>query len=78
MDESGTGYNMPSIMELSGTVDKERLEQTFSALICRHESLRTSFAMIGNDPVQRIHKENYKLQITNYKQSRIPGRKLPT
>jgi amino acid adenylation domain-containing protein/FkbM family methyltransferase len=73
LDEQGIAYNTPSMWILEGRMDKNRFENTFSKLIHRHESLRTSIEIINGEPVQRIHKENYKFQITNYKQ--IPNSK---
>ncbi|HLP47721.1 MAG TPA: condensation domain-containing protein, partial [Candidatus Kapabacteria bacterium] len=55
MDRQGAGYNIPSFSILKGEIDKNRLEQTFTLLIDRHESLRTSFHIINDEPVQRIH-----------------------
>ncbi|MGD2092000.1 MAG: condensation domain-containing protein, partial [Candidatus Aminicenantes bacterium] len=60
-----TNYNMPAAFVLSGVLDIERLEGTFGKLIERHESFRSSFEWKGNEPVQRINQENYKLQIKN-------------
>ncbi|MGE5341613.1 MAG: amino acid adenylation domain-containing protein [Candidatus Omnitrophota bacterium] len=54
MDEQGTEYNMPALFLLEGEIDKQRFEQTFEQLIDRHESLRTSFHMVNDEPVQRI------------------------
>jgi hypothetical protein len=48
-------YNLPQVMELKTKLDKKRLGRTFQQLIRRHESLRTSFEVINNEPVQRIH-----------------------
>ncbi|MDQ1350870.1 MAG: hypothetical protein QG657_1172, partial [Acidobacteriota bacterium] len=55
MDKDGTAYNIPSVMIMEGVVDKERLEQSIATLIRRHESFRTSFVIINEEPVQRIH-----------------------
>jgi tyrocidine synthetase III len=55
MEEKITWYNMPSVVSLEGRLDRARLENTFRKLVIRHESLRTSFEMIENQPVQRIH-----------------------
>ncbi|MGE5342507.1 MAG: amino acid adenylation domain-containing protein [Candidatus Omnitrophota bacterium] len=55
MDPEGIHYNIPSFFELIGEIDKNRLEQTFKRLIDRHESFRTSFHMIDDEPVQRIN-----------------------
>jgi amino acid adenylation domain-containing protein len=51
------GYNMPEILVLEGTLDKERLGESFKKLVKRHESLRTSFVEIEDEPVQMIHEE---------------------
>jgi len=48
-------YNMTSLLEIEGDLDHHHLEQTFKQLITRHESLRTSFEMAAEEPVQRIH-----------------------
>lgn len=50
-----TAYNLPSILELNGCIDKPRIENTFMELVKRHESLRTSFHMIDEQPVQVVH-----------------------
>ena len=50
-------YNIPSVMVVEGKLDKERVEEAFKKLVERHESFRTSFEMIDENIVQRIHKE---------------------
>ncbi|MCP4151881.1 MAG: amino acid adenylation domain-containing protein, partial [bacterium] len=63
MDEESIGYNMPAIVEIGGPLDKERLENAFHALINRHESLRSSFLLINEEPVQVIHsKVDFKME----------------
>ncbi|MGD2091071.1 MAG: amino acid adenylation domain-containing protein, partial [Candidatus Aminicenantes bacterium] len=52
-----TGYNMPYVIPLVEGVNKERLESVFKGLIARHESLRTSFKTVNEEPVQRIHRQ---------------------
>ncbi|MDW3194573.1 MAG: amino acid adenylation domain-containing protein [Cytophagales bacterium] len=47
-------YNMPQIVRLDGELDKDRLEYAFRKLVDRHESLRTSFKLIDEEPVQQI------------------------
>jgi len=56
MNKENTGYNMPLTVVLEGKTGKEKLEDSFKALINRHESLRTSFELVDGDPVQKIHK----------------------
>jgi tyrocidine synthetase-3 len=55
MAPSGVQYNVPWAVEIRGQFDTERWEQTFRALIARHESLRTSFALINDEIVQKVH-----------------------
>jgi amino acid adenylation domain-containing protein len=55
MDGESTGYNMTEVLEVKGAINKDRLEERFMDLIRRHESLRTSFLVIDDHPVQRIH-----------------------
>jgi len=52
-----TGYNLPQVISMEEEIDKEELETSFKKLITRHESLRTSFDMIDEEPVQKIHDE---------------------
>ncbi|MEC0280988.1 condensation domain-containing protein, partial [Bacillus halotolerans] len=58
LEDGGTGYNMPAVLELEGKLDLTRMEAVFKKLIKRHESLRTSFTTdTDGEPVQRIHDE---------------------
>ncbi|UCH95910.1 MAG: amino acid adenylation domain-containing protein, partial [Candidatus Aminicenantes bacterium] len=65
MDTRNIGYNMPAIMVLEGDIDQQKFAGTFKRLIMIHESLRTSFHMIENEPVQEIHDE-VEFQVENY------------
>ncbi|WP_366592772.1 plipastatin non-ribosomal peptide synthetase PpsC [Bacillus subtilis] len=66
LEDGGTGYNMPAVLELEGKLNPERMDRAFKELIKRHESLRTAFEQdAGGDPVQRIHDEvSFTLQTT--------------
>ena len=57
LDKTSTGYNMPGTLVLEGEVDREHLKEVFNKLIKRHETLRTSFEIVDNEPVQRINKD---------------------
>jgi amino acid adenylation domain-containing protein len=59
MEAAGIAYNLPQVVPLSGDIHRDlwRLEQASRRLIQRHESLRTSFLSVDNEPVQRIHAE---------------------
>ena len=57
MYPDSTAYNMPYIIPLGTIVDIGRVEKTFHLLIQRHESFRTSFVVVGEEPRQIIHPE---------------------
>ncbi|MBB3113016.1 amino acid adenylation domain-containing protein [Paenibacillus phyllosphaerae] len=57
LEEAGTSYNTPGVLELSGRLDAQRLAGAFEALVRRHEVLRTSFIWQDGEPVQRVHEE---------------------
>jgi len=50
-------YNMPVNLELEGEPDKNKLERVFKSLLQRHENLRTSFEVLGDNVVQKIHRD---------------------
>ncbi|MCP4154865.1 MAG: AMP-binding protein, partial [bacterium] len=54
MEPESTAYNMTANVSLGKEVDKSKLASTLMKLIERHESLRTSFHMIEDTPVQRV------------------------
>ncbi|TPG89131.1 amino acid adenylation domain-containing protein [Brevibacillus laterosporus] len=54
LDLETTIYNMPSILDVEGKLDRGKLERAFQQLIERHEALRTSFDVIEGKLVQRI------------------------
>ena len=49
-----TFYNLLMALRLTGALDVDALRKTFSRLVARHESLRTSFALIDGEPMQMI------------------------
>src|SRR6185503_9204454 len=49
-----TVYNIPLAVRLSGALNLLALEQTLNEIIRRHEVLRTSFALVDEQPVQVI------------------------
>jgi amino acid adenylation domain-containing protein len=53
-DNVGTGYNMPVILKFSGEPDVERYKSAFRLMAARHETLRTSFMMVDDQPVQVV------------------------
>ena len=57
LENIGTGYHMPAMVGIRGKPDITRIEQSFKTIIQRHESLRTSFHLINDEPVQKIHSQ---------------------
>ncbi len=55
LDKSNVAYNLPSATIIKGRLDRKRLEKALEKLILRHESLRTSFEIREDRPVQIIH-----------------------
>ena len=55
MEEKKTAYNVPLFWEILGPLDTDLLAKTFETVIQRHESLRTSFLLVDNQPKQKIH-----------------------
>ncbi len=55
MDKKSIGYNETMVVVLVGDLQRGKMAQTFAKIIHRHESLRTSFRLIAEEPVQVIH-----------------------
>jgi tyrocidine synthetase-3 len=55
MEAAATVYNMPEMFEFRDPPAKDKLEHAFRQLIQRHQSLRTSFHLVDDQPVQKIH-----------------------
>ncbi|MEW6305684.1 MAG: amino acid adenylation domain-containing protein [Verrucomicrobiota bacterium] len=47
-------YNISLALRLQGRLDQRALEQSLSAIVARHESLRTRFVRVDDEPVQFI------------------------
>jgi len=50
-----TAYNIPLHLRLEGELDAPCLEAAFERVIERHESLRTTFAVVEGEPRQIVH-----------------------
>ncbi|HLP60378.1 MAG TPA: amino acid adenylation domain-containing protein, partial [Candidatus Deferrimicrobium sp.] len=55
MEPESTAYNISLVVPLGENIEIAKLEETGKKLLARHESLRTSFEIVNNEPVQRIH-----------------------
>ncbi|HEY0737260.1 MAG TPA: amino acid adenylation domain-containing protein, partial [Herpetosiphonaceae bacterium] len=54
LQPESTAYNVSVALQLTGRIDIAALEQSLSAVVARHEVLRTNFITIGENPVQVI------------------------
>ncbi|BAU16013.1 amino acid adenylation domain-containing protein (plasmid) [Leptolyngbya sp. NIES-3755] len=55
LEPSNPVYNIPTMLHLSGSLNLSALEQSFNALVQRHEVLRTSIATVDGQPQAVIH-----------------------
>ncbi|WP_010248518.1 non-ribosomal peptide synthetase [Acetivibrio cellulolyticus] len=53
--ESNTANNLPTAFLVEGNLAVNKLEEVFGKLIVRHETLRTSFHMVDDEPMQKVH-----------------------
>ncbi len=62
MAGDGIMYNIPVVLVMEGEFDRERLKTSFAQVLQRHESLRTSFHIVDDRPVQKIE-ERVRIKI---------------
>ncbi|WP_428833802.1 condensation domain-containing protein, partial [Kutzneria viridogrisea] len=63
-EPDSTEYVTPAAIRLHGTLDVTALSEAFTALIVRHESLRTTFGSVDGVGVQRIHEpEPFQVEV---------------
>jgi amino acid adenylation domain-containing protein len=55
LEPGAATYNLPVALLLSGRLDAGALARTFSAIVRRHEALRTTFAEEAGEPFQVVH-----------------------
>ena len=55
LDPGDPSYVVPLLVRFEGPLDAGALERALSALVRRHEVLRTTFALAGDRPVAVIH-----------------------
>jgi amino acid adenylation domain-containing protein len=72
MEPGSTAYNLPLFIPLTQEFSRKKLENSIKKLIKRHESLRTSFHIVNNNPVQKINKDfNFEITYFDFKTSRV-------
>jgi amino acid adenylation domain-containing protein len=75
LDAGNPVYNVPMLFRLEGALDRGALERSIAAIAVRHEVLRTSFPMAGDEPVQRIAPPGrYELPIVDLRGEPADGR----
>jgi fengycin family lipopeptide synthetase D len=55
MDPDSVTYNMPHVIQLAKGTGKGKLAETFGKLSQRHESLRTTFEIVEDQAMQKVH-----------------------
>jgi acyl carrier protein len=60
--KNSINYNVTYVISIKGEFQQRKLEEVFTELIKRHESLRTSFVLLDDRPVQIVH-DNLELSI---------------
>src|ERR1700687_796746 len=69
LEPDNPSYNVPQALRLKGVLGINALEQTINAIIARHESLRTTFKVIDEQPVQIVSAvHEIKLAFTDLKE----------
>ncbi|MBA2681036.1 MAG: amino acid adenylation domain-containing protein, partial [Ktedonobacteraceae bacterium] len=54
LEPGNASYDITTALRLRGTLNIEAFEQSFNLIVQRHESLRTTFAVVQGSPVQVI------------------------
>ena len=54
MEGASEAYHIPLGLRLKGDLDYTALRRALDRILARHEALRTTFALIDGEPVQRI------------------------
>ncbi|MCY1016471.1 non-ribosomal peptide synthetase [Pyxidicoccus sp. MSG2] len=57
LDTEGYAYNVPFVLRLKGRLEVAALAYALAQVVRRHEALRTTFAEVRGQPVQRIAPE---------------------
>jgi amino acid adenylation domain-containing protein len=57
LEPGDPSYNVPTVLRLEGPLNVVALQQALDEVVRRHEVLRTTFALVNDEPVQVIHPE---------------------
>ncbi|MCE3296530.1 MAG: non-ribosomal peptide synthetase, partial [Crocinitomicaceae bacterium] len=58
-DPSSTAYNMPQLLEVSGSLDVEKLEESIRSLVSENPVYRTTFAMENDQVFQQVSTSDF-------------------
>ncbi|RME01278.1 MAG: non-ribosomal peptide synthetase, partial [Deltaproteobacteria bacterium] len=71
--EPSSAYNIPAAVRIRGDLDPAVVERCIAALVARHETLRTTFALIEGTPRQIVHPpEAWKIPVIRLDLSDLP------
>src|SRR5689334_5700633 len=62
LEPDSIAYNMPTALRLKGRLNPDALAWSINEIVRRHESLRTTFRLVDNQPVQVIA-EQLKVEV---------------
>ncbi|HEX6719581.1 MAG TPA: amino acid adenylation domain-containing protein [Pyrinomonadaceae bacterium] len=54
LEPENPSYNVPVALRLSGDLNVQALEKSINAIVARHETLRTTFALVDGEPFQFV------------------------
>ncbi|MBL6449165.1 amino acid adenylation domain-containing protein [Fulvivirga sp. 29W222] len=78
-EENATAYNLPVTYKFKGKLEGEALAEAFNDILQRHEILRTTFVLVDEQPMQKVHEVesfNFKLDISDLKDAENPEKEL--
>lgn len=74
VNKNSTTYNIPVAWEITGEVNKVKIESAIKKVIERHESLRTSFRFVNDELLQVVNDEfDFTLEEQRYDGDDIEG-----
>ena len=73
LEPAGTAYHISGALRLLGTLDVLALQQSFDALVARHESLRTVFRMGGDGQVVQVIAAQGSVRVEQTDLSELPA-----
>ncbi len=54
LEPNSPAYNVPTAVWMKGELDRSSLQKTLNEIVRRHESLRTTFRVVGGQPMQVV------------------------